>query len=91
LMDITEIYILDKMMVQDVLGIISYIISYGDDDDNDDGIERFITAGLLKILVQVNESSYHYAKFDVILQRLCGYDADIILQLIELGMPEGFI
>jgi hypothetical protein len=97
LMAIAEIYILDKMMVQDVLGIISYIISYGDVDDNDvdnendDGIERFITAGLLKILVQVSESPYYFAKFDDIIQRLCGYDEDIILQLIELGMPEDFL
>jgi hypothetical protein len=87
LVSIAEIYILDTAKMEDILGLISIIIV----EDWGSHIERFITAGLLTVLVLVlvaktRERSYNL-KIREIVESVYEHDAEIIPQSIEMGMP----
>jgi hypothetical protein len=69
-------------------GVLSIFFHLAMDRDN---IPRLITAGLLKVLVQIANSPNHHQScyHQRIIRKLFAFDNDIMQQLYELGIPEG--
>jgi hypothetical protein len=83
LVTIMSMYSFDEHKLNDIIEIIFVITPHGENT------KKFLKAGLLRALVEVFNSPYHFEHFTELIQYLCEYDYDIFGQFYRLGIPEG--